>query len=65
MGVFRVECGNETCYTNTRLPYKSKLIAMIANRVLNASIYVPLTNLVDISNYRVVSAEIWIHIGWY
>ena len=62
---FRVECGNETCHTNTRLPYRSKLIAMIANRVLNASMYVPLTNLLDISNYSVVSAEIWMHIGLY
>ena len=51
LGVFRVECGHEACPTNTRLPYRSKLIAMKANRVLNASMYVPLANLLDISNY--------------
>ena len=59
---FRVKCGNGTCYTNTRLPYRSKLIAIIADMVLNASMYVPLTKLLDISNYRVVSVEVWIHI---
>ena len=34
---------------------------MIPDMVLNASMYAPLTKLLDISNYRVVSTEIWIH----
>ena len=56
--VFRVKCGNETCYGNARLPYESKLIAMIRNMVLEAPMYALLTQLLDTSNHRVVSAEI-------
>ena len=56
--VFRVKCGNETCYGNARLPYESELIAMIPNMVLEAPMYALLTQLLDTSNYRVVSAEI-------
>ena len=60
--VFRVKCGNETCYRNRRLPYEFNLIAMIPDLVLNATMYAPLTQLHHISNYRVVSAEDWIRI---
>ena len=56
--VFRVKCGNETCYGNARLPYESELIAMIPNMVPEAPMYALLTQLLDTSNYRVVSAEI-------
>ena len=56
--VFRVKCGNETCYGNARLSYEFKLIAMIPNMVLEAPMYALLTQLLDTSNYRVVSAEI-------
>ena len=45
--------------TGTRVcPYESKLIAMIPNMVLEAPMYALLTQLLDTSNYRVVSAEI-------
>ncbi len=40
------------------MPYESKLIAMIPNMVLVAPMYAFLTQLLDTSNYRVVSAEI-------
>ena len=56
--VFRVKCGNETCFRNARLPYESELIAMVPNMVPEAPMYVLLTQLLDTSNYRVVSAEI-------
>ncbi len=56
--VFRVKCGNETCYGNARLPYEFKLIAMVPNMVLEAPMYALLTQLLDTSNYRVVSAVI-------
>ena len=58
--VFRVKCGNETCFGNARLPYESELIAMIPNVVLETPMYALLTQLLvlDTSNYRVVSAEI-------
>ena len=56
--VFRVKCGNETCCGNARFPYESKLIAMIPNMVLEAPMYALLTQLLDTSNYRVVSAVI-------
>ena len=35
---FRVKCGSETCYRQTRLPYEFKLIAIIPNMVLEAPI---------------------------
>ena len=35
---FRVKCGSETCYRQTRLPYEFKLIAVIPNMVLETSI---------------------------
>ena len=56
--VFRAKCGNETCYGNARFPYESELIAMIPNMVPEAPMYALLTQLLDTSNYRVVSAEI-------
>ncbi len=51
----------ELATRNTCLHYWSKLIAMILDMSLNASMHTPLTKLLDISNYRVLSTEIWIH----
>ncbi len=45
------------------MPYEPKLIAMIPDMVLNATVYAHLTQLLEISNYRMVSAEIGIDIA--
>ena len=39
-------------------PYEFKLISMIPDMVLETPMYALLTQLLDIPNYRVVSAEI-------
>ena len=55
---FRVKCGNETCYRHERFSYELKLISILPDMIQEAPMYALLTQLLDIPNYQVVSAEI-------